>query len=656
MHRLLLFTLLLPAAAPAADILKANNGDPYGLGTSWEGGVVPGPDDIAVWDGNFTQTAPPRPYLNGDLSVRGVRVTINAAQKAQFDKSSASAPEVLTTIGAGGLVIENFGLGVNLGSNVLLSADQPWITTGTVGASGITYLSPLKLDNEATIDFGGHTVTKTGPAPVSFLTNTLGNCTLRNGTLIMNAGELQINSSVQMTSVSPVPRMRVPSSFTVRLNPGSSLRPFNQHATVENLEWNARVELSGGTLFGCGQQVLFGDGRSWPSTLGGVIDVQASSFLMLPGEINNLIAEHKITARITGSASLSLRNQTASSAQSNHSLVLAGDNAGFSGTFVLDGSAGRRSVRLRGAQAGSAAAAWTLTNLNTLEIESCDVSLGSLAGTGITGSVTAVGGGTSLVTIGARNTTTTYNGLLANAAGSLLAVRKTGTGSLTLNNAGSEWTGDTIVDSGTLNLNSLLHDASTVRLAAGAVLRVKPGVTDTVARLIIDGVMQPAGTYGAVGSTAANQSAAFTGTGILDVQSGISLNPYITWIHSFAGFDSTEERAEAFDYDGDGMTNFAEFVTHGNPEDKADNALIRTITEPGGAVTFIVPVTNASFPGLSVEVRTSTDLLDFSTPATFLPAWTPPAGTPALPSGWDYRAYRGPSGASRLFFRAVVTP
>lgn len=655
MKRLLFSTIVLPVAASAADIYKANNGDRYLLGSSWLGGVRPGPGDIAVWEVNFTQTSLPRPYLDGDFTIGGLRVSATAVQKAHLDKLNAAAPEVLTTIGAGGLTTLHVNHGINLSSNVQLSADQTWATTGTVPAAGIGWLASLKQDNENTFDFGGHTVIKNGPAQVSFSTNTNGHGTVRNGTLIMNGGEVQFQSSSQMTIATPVPYLRVPSSFTVRLNPASSLRPFNSHTTVENLIWDARVELNGGTMYGCGQQILFGDGRSWPSTLGGVIDVQANSVLVLPPEINNLVAEHKISAAITGSATLALRNNTASSEQSNHSLILTGDNSSFTGTFLLDANAGRRSVRLRGNQAGSAAGAWSISNLNVLEVENSDVPLGSLAGTGVTASLTATGGGTSLVTIGARNTSTSFAGTITNAAGSALAIRKTGTGTQMFTNSNSAWTGDTIVEAGTLNLSCLLDDASTVRIAPGAALRVKPGVTDTVAQLFLDGVPQLAGTYGAVGSTATFQRPEFTGTGVLDVQPGLSLNPYIGWIHSFPSLHSAAERAETYDADGDGLTNFAEFVTSDIPVSTEQNPLIRVFIEANGEVAYALPVTNIFYPNLTVDVRTYTDLADFSTPATPVPGWTPPAAWPALPALWDYRAFRGPAGARRALFRTTIS-
>ena len=92
-----------------------------------------------------------------------------------------------------------------------------------------------------------------------------------------------------------------------------------------------------------------------------------------------------------------------------------------------------------------------------------------------------------------------------------------------------------------------------------------------------------------------------------------------------------------------------------NPASTAQNPLIREVREPGGEITYALPVTNINYPGLTIQVQASSDLTAFSLPVTAVPGWTPPASWPALPATWEYRAWRGPSGAARLFFKATVT-
>jgi len=54
-------------------------------------------------------------------------------------------------------------------------------------------------------------------------------------------------------------------------------------------------------------------------------------------------------------------------------------------------------------------------------------------------------------------------------------------------------------------------------LTTGAVLDLNFAGTDTISALLIDGLPQATGTWGAVGSGAANENPLLTGTGLLQV-------------------------------------------------------------------------------------------------------------------------------------------
>ena len=109
----------------------------------------------------------------------------------------------------------------------------------------------------------------------------------------------------------------------------------------------------------------------------------------------------------------------------------------------------------------------------------------------------------------------------------VVSVKKSGIGKwiLTGNNT---YTGDTIIEDGILSItNAYLDDDAAVWLfseidevAVNPVFDLDFIGTDTIAALYIDEVEQTAGTWGAIGSGAANESAYFTGTGILNVASG----------------------------------------------------------------------------------------------------------------------------------------
>jgi autotransporter-associated beta strand protein len=63
---------VLLAAAPAATIPKADNADPLNLATSWVGGIVPGANDIALWD--FHVTTASLVALGANTSWAGLKI------------------------------------------------------------------------------------------------------------------------------------------------------------------------------------------------------------------------------------------------------------------------------------------------------------------------------------------------------------------------------------------------------------------------------------------------------------------------------------------------------------------------------------------------------------------------------------------------------
>jgi autotransporter-associated beta strand protein len=96
---------------------------------------------------------------------------------------------------------------------------------------------------------------------------------------------------------------------------------------------------------------------------------------------------------------------------------------------------------------------------------------------------------------------------------------KAGNGKLTLT-ATNTYTGNTTVQAGTLSLSKTsLADWANVFLASGSTLNLNfaASTPDVINALSIDGMFQSTGTWGAIGSTAAHQTALITGTGLLQV-------------------------------------------------------------------------------------------------------------------------------------------
>ncbi len=142
----------------------------------------------------------------------------------------------------------------------------------------------------------------------------------------------------------------------------------------------------------------------------------------------------------------------------------------------------------------------------------------------------SLGGGGMLTKLGAgtlalTNSNTYAGGTLIN-AGTLQALAD-----------GALGTGNVSISSGTVTLtlssgatNNYIGDSANLSIVTGTgTVALSYSGTDTIGALIINGVAQAPGQYGAVGSGATNQNAAFSGTGFLDVTATAVPEP-ATWM------------------------------------------------------------------------------------------------------------------------------
>jgi autotransporter-associated beta strand protein len=216
------------------------------------------------------------------------------------------------------------------------------------------------------------------------------------------------------------------------------------------------------------------------------------------------------------------------SSQSPKGADFDGDKSGFVGTIEF---ASQMFLRFRSvAAAGTSAIRWEMGDVGAVlgslgSGTPRTFTLGALSGganSTLSGHESSGGGLGSDVTweIGALNLNTTFGGIIRNGnqtgGSNTTSVVKVGTGTLTLTGI-STYTGSTTISNGTLSISSaFLAPASTVAIATPGKLDLNFAGTNYVGKLLIDGVQQANGTYGATGSGAVNiDNTHFSGTGVL---------------------------------------------------------------------------------------------------------------------------------------------
>lgn len=187
---------------------------------------------------------------------------------------------------------------------------------------------------------------------------------------------------------------------------------------------------------------------------------------------------------------------------------------------------------------------------------------------------------------------------------------KTGAGTMQLVGAKS-YTGTTSVTGGVLQVDSVfLADEADVSIDTPGTLELQHEETDTVGRLILDGVIMDADTYGSTTNTTPGivQTARITGPGLLEVTVG----PEVTFDMWAEVIPLEEDRERTDDPDGDGFTNLEEFLFGTSPVE-ATGTLTPTESTPEGLIIRW----NQRSAGSSVYVlQESTTLADMPWPTS----------------------------------------
>ncbi|MEO7098306.1 MAG: autotransporter-associated beta strand repeat-containing protein [Luteolibacter sp.] len=201
---------------------------------------------------------------------------------------------------------------------------------------------------------------------------------------------------------------------------------------------------------------------------------------------------------------------------------------------------------------------------------------------------------------------------------------KSGAGTMTMTGVNA-YTGDTIITGGTLSIsNANLADAADVRITTGAKLNLtfSAGTPDTIDELYIDGVQQAVGTWGAIGSGAAHTTSLITGTGMLNVTTGVT-SAYTAWESSY----SLGSGSENGDPDADGIKNLMEYVLGGIPTGAgaSDTSILPTQALDATNLVLTFHRSDLSESEVTVKVQWSTDMVTWNDFATI-------GATSALPA------------------------
>ena len=383
---------------------------------------------------------------------------------------------------SGGIIVVNEGLTLNgtgvggLGALQNLSGSNAW--NGTIAMASDSTLGVANAADTLSVGgvvSGGFNLTKVGAGIL-----VLSNANTYSGLTTVSAGTLNVRNDTGLGTT----------------------------AGGTNVSAGALLQLQGGINVGAESLTLTGTGslenvigvNSWSGT----IDVGATSTL---GVTANQLT---VSGAISGAGNALTKVGTGV-------LILSGANSYGAGTNINDGT-----LRLGGAVGTNRipdGSVVTLANLATavFDVNGNTETIGTLSG-GAASSIT-LGAGTLTIN---QNANAAYNGTISGAGGNLI---KTGTFTLTLGNTGNNYTGQTQVVNGTLQLGAsgVIPDASSVIMgnSASAILDLN-NFNETIANLSGGGGLGGNITLGS-GTLTVTQTSALSYNGVISGTGGLTL-------------------------------------------------------------------------------------------------------------------------------------
>ena len=398
---------------------------------------------------------------NGVLTLSGINTyggttTINAGTvKVTNSNSLGTLPGGIVTIVSGATL----DLGGNTTANNQNFGQKPFVVSGTgVNGNGAiinnsavnqqnafqrltlagdtTFAGPGRFDiravavsgvNQASLDLAGHTLTKEG----SFFFALVG-VDVSDGDIVVNAGTLNLESTTTLPDLG--------TGRKITFNAGTNLQLF---ATVAPSTILRPMIFNGGGIQ-IGNSSAGASAVASPMTLNGDVTLTALSAtpgaLTLAGNITEIGGSRAITK--TG----------------NCVILLTGNNSFSGGTTVTLGT-----LQVGSATALGPSTAPLAVNGGTLDLFGNNLTVGAFSGTG--GTITSSVPSSDLRLTAGGSGTTTFAGVIQNGAASSVGLTKQSNSNLILSGT-STYSGDTLVNAGTLTVNGTLN-ASTVNVNGG---------------------------------------------------------------------------------------------------------------------------------------------------------------------------------------------
>ena len=173
--RLLLALMATAAAhtASAATVTKLDNTDNLNLSTSWTAGVIPGANDIALWDN--TVTSANSTVLGANLTFGGIQIT-NPAGLVTIGAGNT------LTLGTGGIDMSSASQDLTINAPVAFTAGKQIWNVATGRTLTLSAIPTKTISTASVVQFGTTGTIKLGTAASSLLTDAQSNAWATYGT------------------------------------------------------------------------------------------------------------------------------------------------------------------------------------------------------------------------------------------------------------------------------------------------------------------------------------------------------------------------------------------------------------------------------------------------------------------------------------------